>query len=421
MAQRACPQPLVWLSCLVLLTTNQAKPRQCEVNTTIDTVDNGERDESLATSLVQKGGGSGNFRVQEQPEPAGRVVAIFPSSGRLGNNLHELLHGLYFAKQIHATHIELGQELGQMPEIMAFPESRAFDIPETDEMRWAPIPEECSVLPEDVSNRWSSGFWTEHCEASADAYRGIGLQMVRPLFRPALAACAEGSTDGENPDETLTVHLRGDDMWGVDELKGGVTELDMASIPNHWLWNHPPCSMYKKIITDWGFKHVVLVTSPDQRHPCIKWPWFQDRANEGAFTFRVQSSTLLNDACALLRARNLVLSFSTFPEAMALLSTRVKRIFSRERFQEHSVMDGNGWEGVTVHQYVVPVNEYNHEQKHLTSMEDLVGWYNNPSDEGIQLGTAELLQAFQQELAYQKNLSTAAELAAGKNKSGYPG
>jgi len=311
------------------------------------------------------------------------------------------VHGMHFAQQIHATQVKVGREMGQLSTILDMPVSLTFNIPQTDETRWSPIPSECNDVAQftkNGENSWISSYWDQYCEGSANSYRTTAFEMVRPLFKPELSACAEGSTEGENPDETLTVHLRGDDMWGVPESQDvSVTpdnfhDLDMNASPNHWLWNHPPCSMYKKIITEEGFKHVVLITSPDLRHPCVKWPWFQDRVNEGAITFRVQSGTLLDDTCHLLRAHNLVLSFSTFPEAMALQSTHVKRIFSRVHFQEHTVMDGNGWEGTTVHRYDVPIDENNHFDRYPNTMAGLIDWYRNYPDDEIKLYTQEVEQ-----------------------------
>jgi len=309
--------------------------------------------------------------------------------------LHALLHGMHFAKQIHATKVGVTADLGQLSKILNIPDSLAFDISQTDEARWAPIPTECSDTAQKTQNGdnyWSSSYFNIYCEGSASAYRATALEMLRPLFKPELSACAEGSTEGENPDETLTVHLRGNDMWGVSESQDKFHDLNMTDFPNHWLWNHPPCSMYKKIITEEGFKHVVVVTSPDLRHPCIKWPWFQDRVNEGAITFRVQSGTLLEDTCALLRARNLVLSYSTFPEAMSVQSTHIKRIFSRVRFAENSIMDDNGWEGTAVHRYIVPIDEYNHLDRYPNTMAALIDWYLNYPDDDIKLYTQELEQ-----------------------------
>jgi len=377
------------LYCLLLVPFSKANTLQRKFNAGMDN----SACQYSSKSMVQKTGSNHIFQVNVQREPEGRGVLIMCGSGRLGNNLHSLIHGMHFAKQIHATRITLAEDVGQMSQILDMPNSSSFDISQTDDTRWAPIPQECDYAArnsENGENHWASGYSREYCVSPASEFHAIAVEMVRPMFKPELLACAEGSVEGENPDETLTIHLRGNDMWGVDErYSDDAADLDMGAIPNHWLWNHPPCSMYKKIITEEGFKHVVLVTSPDQRHPCIKWPWFQDRAREGAISFRVQSGTLLEDSCALLQAHNLVLSFSTFPEAMAVLSTRVKRIYSRVFFQEHSVMDGMGWEGTTVHQYDVPLDEHNYFDKYSNTMTSLIDWFQNYPDDNIKLNDSE--------------------------------
>merc|ERR1712217_788658 len=91
----------------------------------------------------------------------------------------------------------------------------------------------------------------------------------------------------------LTIHLRNDDMYRY----------------THYLWGQPPCAMYEKIILDEGYTRVLIVTSG--KPPCAAW--FQKFGKKHNVEIKVQTGSILQDFCALARARRLVLSFSTFP------------------------------------------------------------------------------------------------------------
>merc|ERR1712079_16539 len=113
--------------------------------------------------------------------------------------------------------------------------------------------------------------------------------------------------------------------------------------------------MYERIIQDEGYSHVVVVTSPDRRNPCVRW--FQEFATRSTVKIDIETTSLMEAACRLASARNLVLSYSTFPESMAMVSNRVRRVYSREHFQGHSILDCKMWPGTTLHKYTVPVSE----------------------------------------------------------------
>jgi len=290
-------------------------------------------------------------------DSVGPVVQILAGNGRLGNNMHELFHGLYFAKQVGATMVKVACGSGQLEQVLDLPEE--MHLPQRfSKGKGGPIPKECRALAHESEDKHQPGhyvspFWAAHCHpVPARHYHDIAKELIRPLFKANLAACLESSDIQSVPQEqTLTVHLRSDDMWGVGD--GEAIPSDAA--PNHWLWQHPPCSLYEKVIAEEGFRHVLVVTSKDRLNPCVSW--FETRAKGSNYSLKVQSKTLLEDACALLKAQNLFLSYSTFPESMAVLSSQVRRIFSRTRYQQYSAMDQRGWPGTSVEQYHVPIHE----------------------------------------------------------------
>eukprot|EP00441_Pelagodinium_beii_P012576 CAMPEP_0197684982 /NCGR_PEP_ID=MMETSP1338-20131121/100264_1 /TAXON_ID=43686 ORGANISM="Pelagodinium beii, Strain RCC1491" /NCGR_SAMPLE_ID=MMETSP1338 /ASSEMBLY_ACC=CAM_ASM_000754 /LENGTH=118 /DNA_ID=CAMNT_0043266761 /DNA_START=135 /DNA_END=487 /DNA_ORIENTATION=- len=117
--------------------------------------------------------------------------------------------------------------------------------------------------------------------------------------------------------------------------------------------------MIKKIIVEDGYKRVLIITSPDRRHACVKW--LLDEAASLGVEVTVQAGSLLEDFCALVRAENLVLSFSTLGDNAAVLSTQLKRLYVREFAQTHSLLDCGGLPGVSLYQYTMPIEEGRHQ------------------------------------------------------------
>merc|ERR1719203_2091800 len=136
------------------------------------------------------------------------------------------------------------------------------------------------------------------------------------MMSPELKTCADSDGPEGSGDDLLTVHLRGDDLWAPENASAAIWEKQ-PSTP--YVWGQPPCRMYEKILLDTKgkYRHLLLVTSPDRRNPCIQS--IQDLGRKQGFSVRVQSGSLLQDSCALLQARHLVVSFSTLPESLAFL------------------------------------------------------------------------------------------------------
>jgi len=153
-------------------------------------------------------------------------------------------------------------------------------------------------------------------------------------------------SQGRKGKETLTIHLRSGDIFGLAH--------------QHQQHRQPPCSLYRRIIQGGidgkRFKKVYLVTEMSaaqrlrafsrawrrHRNPCIdmimrmasKPPRRQSQdlrrqrlPHDSLLAVKVMGGSLESDACALLRAQNLVVAYSTFSAALALLSSRVSRIY----------------------------------------------------------------------------------------------
>lgn len=306
------------------------------------------------------------------------VVDIQHGNGRLGNNVHQLVYGLYLAEVVGAERARLvSYGWSDQTDVL-------FDIPNE-------IPVDKAVLSQDMRNsstsprqqaswpcrpgdpgvprscreaadlacrkdgHYSSSFWftvrpSPICEGiAAREYHGIAQAYLKPMFKAELSECLANHS-GADEEEMLTIHMRGEDLWPGDE-----GDLDKPA--RNWAWRQPPCSMYEAIITEGHFKHVLVVTSPDRRNPCAEW--FENANVRGMADIRVQSSTLLQDACALISATHLVTSYSTFPVAMAMLSTRLRRVYARDRFR-NLLESPPYWEGIQAFTYRVPITIHLH-------------------------------------------------------------
>lgn len=286
------------------------------------------------------------------------TVRVTKWNANLGNNLAQLMHAFWFAKVHEARTVELPAPSPHFEQVQA--EARSQPILKDRQMLalGSVEPVEPSVrggkhcdsaagvVWDKKTGVFSGRFWPYQTHISCPAvspqqHRAVMQQYVRNLLSAELRMCLRETASEE---DVLTIHLRGGDLF-----QGGPD-----SIANPMIWWSPTCSMYRKIIAEGEYRRVVLVTSPERAHPCLKW--LQDAFKEvEEVEVTVQSASLLEDVCKLMSARNLVLAYSTLSETLALLSERVRRLYARAEFSLF-------WKkcvtlpGITLKQYGLPVN-----------------------------------------------------------------
>lgn len=289
-------------------------------------------------------------------------------SGRLGNNIHQLGHALVFAKQNGLKRVlsppVLPEDEGQsdgwwrmnqyfsLPSEFVLREVKESWRPALDEARLA-CPTLRNVRTDYEPGSYFATWWLEYCcDVPAEEYRRALQEHMRPVFSKRFSSCVK-TDDSAVDDELLTIHIRGEDLWPMDV--DTVVYDDEYTYRLYFGWQQPPCSMYKKAILEGGFKRFLVVTSPDYKNPCVGW--LKEYAALESLEFQVKSTDMpLEDACELLNARNLVLSYSTFADSMALLSRNLRRIYVRREFMAGSMMNCHVWPGVELIQYDVPIN-----------------------------------------------------------------
>ena len=276
--------------------------------------------------------------------------------GRLGNNLAQVVHALHVAKVAGAHEVELPSVMGRSAKeqyartwmealLKPLPLNESVVIEVRPAVEGFPQGVHC---PKDKSET----FYAEHCsDVPVAEYRGVMQEYVRPLLSDRLSACVEARAEAQ--EDLLTIHLRGEDVFLDRESKKS------DSVRDKYGWQQPPCALYEKVFLEERFRSILVVTTSDWANPCVSWLMSFGARRKVWVT--VQNGTLFEDVCALLSAESLVASHSSFTHHLALLSTRLRRLYYRD-FSSFPPSDWlllrsdlpcDAWEGVTAIRYSV--------------------------------------------------------------------
>lgn len=248
---------------------------------------------------------------------------IFTWNGRTGNNIKQLTNAVVSAKREGGWMVVLPPHRGPIHEVMRPPGI---------------------IFMEEFGRSRSRGIWGW---ARIDMWHGLDKEfpkepheeqalrtLLRPYFRKRLATCLE-SPEEEGAEETLTIHIRSGDIFTAE---------------NWWDPKHrqAPCAFFRRVLREGNggraFRRALVLTESDRQNPCASWLEMQDLAT-------VQSGAIWEDACAILRARNLVVARSSFSETLARLSDRVRRVFT---FDLKPCCCGGGDPTREVYRYEIP-------------------------------------------------------------------
>ncbi|CAE8703914.1 unnamed protein product, partial [Polarella glacialis] len=371
------------LPCLPLTMSESPKP---PVSSKPSSEPSRAEDPSPAAILASASPGADSSKSTLRPTspPLGDTSPMQVSSGgsgRMGNNIQEILRGLMYAKLTGVQQVSLNLDGNLLPQIFD-PQAKLLLTSSFPEIAGNPS------CPDRVGKPAGQfyNYQGETCPGvDARAYHDLAIEYLYQAFLPAVRTCVESEdTDSADADKTLTVHLRGQDLWGMGEFETTASkELDMHAGAHHWLWHQPPCTMYRKIIVDEGYTSVLVITSSDLRHTCVQW--FQQLNQSLPVKVRIQAGSLSEDYCALTRAQNLVLGYSTLSDTAALLSKRLKRLYFRE-FAGKSLLDCSLWQGTEARLYKMPITEGSHESYENT-YSDIIRWFRTYSESSMTVQT----------------------------------
>ncbi|MBD2460529.1 hypothetical protein H6G89_05670 [Oscillatoria sp. FACHB-1407] len=234
----------------------------------------------------------------------GKDIYINAWYGELGNNLIQIVHAEYLSQKTGLTiHLPKHRYLNleQSYRIHTISPSVPQDVdPGTTGLFLADL----RSHPGEVSLRrelFRSFFYKYDISPFKPS-----LTEYRTLFQTKALPLISSRASQRVTDETLVIHMRSGDVFQKKP---------------HPAYVQPPVSFYLKIIEEFNFTDILIVTQNDFRNPCI------EHLKQLIPTVRVQASTLEDDISAILSARNLVTAFSTFSIALAFASTQIKQLY----------------------------------------------------------------------------------------------
>lgn len=270
-------------------------------------------------------------------------VTITKWSGRTGNNILQVTHAIAYAKRVGASQVVFpGFDENSYSFLQLFSHPSVLRLPTSAQPAEGQEAPGCSNK-EDMN---PSGMWYQGknvvCKGTTFMeLRQVLFEHIRPMFRAALSQC-EMKPEDEHAAERLTIHLRSGDLFS-----------ERAGHKQH---KQPPCKFYDKVIETGldgkPFSKVLVVTENERTNPCLSL--LLERHPD---IVEVQSGTVLEDACSLLRARNLVTSFSTFSHMLGRMSTRLLRVYGSDPLLCGDWMgpvEQEAWPGVRLNVYQVP-------------------------------------------------------------------
>eukprot|EP00930_Biecheleria_cincta_P006343 TRINITY_DN10733_c0_g1_i1.p1 TRINITY_DN10733_c0_g1~~TRINITY_DN10733_c0_g1_i1.p1 ORF type:complete len:519 (-),score=20.79 TRINITY_DN10733_c0_g1_i1:260-1816(-) len=288
----------------------------------------------LNDSAAQQGRKSVRFR---ETLPSSKfscppLVRVDGWNGRIGNHFHSVAQSIVAAQLCGITTVHypphvIGKVYQQQDGLLEMP--RKISLPGEESYAGRMIPSCCPKQFKQTfyhmpCTRIPAWYYREAYMSNAYKYIGGDVQRVITLPR----------TDFED-DHLLTIHMRGDDITHYPR----------------YMWGQPPCSMYAKIIEDFNYKNVWLVRRGNS--PCIKW--LSSYAVKHGISVKNKEQSIAEDLGTLARAKNLVLSFSSFSVSAVLMSKEIRNIYRRRDAAWESILRAvincAVWTGVKMFEY----------------------------------------------------------------------
>ena len=165
-------------------------------------------------------------------------VRVSEWNGRIGNHYFQVSQAIVAALFCHTTHVRFPPHINtryqQQDGLLDMPEE--LTLPGVDLHEDLKVPSSCPPQP---THKW----YHQHCRmVPAWHHRQVMQTFLQPYLGKTLVGLVHASRD-IGADRILTIHLRADDIRQY----------------NKYEWGQPPCSMYQKIISDYGYKTLLIV------------------------------------------------------------------------------------------------------------------------------------------------------------------
>jgi hypothetical protein len=237
---------------------------------------------------------------------SGRNIYLKRWFGDLGNNMIQMAHAEYLSQQKKSAVHSLKHQFLRIEQqylLHTMTPSKTLDSGDlTSTMLLADL--------QNISNHVdkSSTFLYRTFFYKYDIFPFMpNLTDYRHILKNKILPLIPYKNDNSITDETLVIHIRSGDIFR-----------------DHWVHNayvQPPLNFYLKIIEEFGFRDIVIVTQDDLKNPCIQ------QLKQLIPGIRIQASSLTEDVSTILSARNLITAMSTFSLALGFSSEKIEKLF----------------------------------------------------------------------------------------------
>lgn len=271
-------------------------------------------------------------------------VRVSEWNGRIGNHFFQVSQAIVAALFCHITRVKFPPHIStryqQQDGLLDMPEE--LTLPGVDRHEELKVPNSC---PKQLTHKW----YHQHCQmVPAWHHQQVMHKFLWPYLGQNLTDLVHSPQESA-ADGVLTIHLRADDIRQYGRYE----------------WAQPPCSMYQKIISDYGYKTLMVVAKSNpvtRRSDAACDSWLVDYGRlHGIKILRPKDISLAGDLATMIRAKNFVLSFSSFSLSTALLSNDLQVMYRRRDAKWHSILHAivncNVWTGVTLYEYNTSLQE----------------------------------------------------------------
>jgi len=246
---------------------------------------------------------TGKFRQTKQSD----TVHIAEWWGRLGNNLIQLQNALIYAEATGKTRVTFPSSHGtELKQMFALPENGIVVNPQNMEKK-----ETCLRKPPFFYDDFFHNDKRASCFSEITVRRRVLVTYIKPLLQ-------KPNDEFKTSEDELLIHLRSGDMMRPEGIL-------------HPQTRQPPCAAYDKIIEQGNdgasFANVRIIGEHDHRNPCFDLLV----KNHPNINITVQEKPFLDDAAAIINARNLVLGTSSFSLEIACLMRILTRLGQRDK------------------------------------------------------------------------------------------
>jgi len=242
-------------------------------------------------------------------------IIISRPIGRLGNHIIVLMNAIYMGQKFNYRWIVFSDEFKAFPKVLDIKEKKMYKTINDVKI-------ECKLKP-------LSGFMVFHISHYlGESRKIIDYQQYKKIYQDFFPVLVKGINDSNfefNNGRNIKKFNVDDNKF--DENKTLYTHLKFTDnlLPNlHFKYNVLPINLYVKLLTDYNFDKLVVVTDNAR----ATWLFeLNNRLKKINKTLEVISGNIWDDYMILINAKYIVMDMSTFTWTAHLASPRTQNVF----------------------------------------------------------------------------------------------